>query len=248
MIYGLIDVGNSAIKAQVTRDDDVLFTCQISNHDSALDLFFNQLQVDVFLVSSVVPSVNERLKSICKKRLILINHTHFLGDLTIHVDPINSVGIDRLVNALAATHRWASDVAIIDIGTCMTLCHVTANGDYMGGVIMPGFEMIRDALYYGAEQLPEVSVPLTPPALIGQSTEGAMQSGLFFGMMSMINGMIRYIRDAHPSIKVVVTGGFPAAFLSLINYDEWVPDLQFDGLKRLAKRVDVVAPPVFLEG
>ncbi|MEC8677710.1 MAG: type III pantothenate kinase [Candidatus Margulisiibacteriota bacterium] len=234
MSYALVDIGNTSIKAKVFDDSNQSFTVTIGRHIDALLLFFTQLNIDNYLISSVVPSLNKQINSFNKPNIQFLDHSYFNG-LSVKVDPIESVGIDRLVNAIAIKHQYKQDAIIIDIGTCVTFCHIKQTGDYYGGIIMPGFEMVRNALYSGAEQLPLVQFPDAPPKLVGNSTVSAMESGIFYGAIHMINGVVNELRSRLGHLKVILTGGAPSALLNKIDHDDFNPNLQFDGLEILFK-------------
>ena len=121
----------------------------------------------------------------------------------------------------------------------MTFCRVKKGGEYFGGIIIPGFQMIRNALFHGAEQLPLIDFPNEEPRLIGQSTEGAMAAGLFYGAIKMINGIQDEIRRTEPNIAIILTGGVPTQLLEHINYDIYDRDLQFQGLKILRSKLNL---------
>jgi type III pantothenate kinase len=234
MSYALVDIGNTSIKAKVVNDSNQSFTVTIGRHVDALLLFFTELNIDSYLISSVVPSLNEQIRAFNKASIQFLDHSYF-NDLRVKVDPIESVGIDRLVNAIAIKHQYKQDAIIIDIGTCVTFCHIKQTGDYYGGIIMPGFEMVRNALYTGAEQLPLVQFPDAPPKLVGNSTVSAMESGIFYGAIHMINGVVSELRSHLGHLKVILTGGAPSALLNQIDHDDFNPNLQFDGLEILFK-------------
>ena len=100
--------------------------------------------------------------------------------------------------------------------------------------------MIRNALYTGAEQLPHVGFPSDIPNLIGTTTEKAMHSGIYFGSMHLINGIIDELRQEDDKASVVLTGGIPAALIDEIHYDTFEPDLQFFGLEILFQQITAI--------
>ena len=133
-------------------------------------------------------------------------------DLGIQVNTDNpaQVGMDRLVNAAAAYHRFVGPSIILDMGTATKFDVVTANGEFIGGAIAPGIQLAADALYQRAAQLSQVGLQ-APPQVIGRNTIHAMQSGLVFGYVSLIERMIERIKAEHPDrdqpIPVLGTGG-----------------------------------------
>lgn len=236
MKYALVDIGNTAIKAKIFKDDNELSVCTVGSDHESLDIFFNSLRIDVYIISSVVPRLNKVIESISRSSLFFLTHDHFL-DLKIAVDPRESVGIDRLVNAVAVQHIWNANALIIDVGTAVTFCRVKKNGHYLGGIIAPGVHMIRHALFEGAEQLPLVDFPWEEPSVIGQSTTEAMSSGLFYGAIEMINGIQEKIKKEDSKMATILTGGIPSILIPHLNHDVYQRDLQFEGLKIIAKKL-----------
>ncbi len=230
MVYALVDIGNSAIKAHIYKDDQLISATTIGKDMASLSIFFTAHHIQRYVVSSVVPSLNNTIKEIADDRVLFLEHRHF-DSINIDVDPVESVGIDRLVNAVAVQHIWNATALIIDVGTAVTFCRVKKKGRYLGGVIAPGFQMMQDALHRGAEQLPLVDFPWEPPALIGQTTESAMMSGLFYGGIAMINGIQKEFKRKDQKIATILTGGVPEYLITHINHDVYQRDLQFDGLK-----------------
>ena len=232
MRYALLDIGNTAIKAKVFDEETLASSFNVAKDVESLKLFLTEFNINHILISSVVPSLNKTINSIRTEGILFLNHDHF-NDLKIHVKPPESVGIDRLVNALAIKEKWNKNTVVIDIGTCVTICNVKGIGEYCGGIIMPGFEMVRNALYSGAEQLPLIDYPTHEPNLIGNTTQGAMSAGIYYGSIHMINGVIADLKKQDSNLIVILTGGLPTALLDKIEHDEFEPNLQFDGLKIL---------------
>ena len=178
MSIALVDIGNTSIKVKLYNNNQEIASCSINRNQRSLELFFKASNIDYYFISSVVHSINDQIRAINESSTFFLNHDHF-SDLNIHVEPRTTVGIDRLVNTVAVQHIWNANAVIIDVGTAVTFCRVKKSGEYLGGIIAPGFQMIRNALFYGAEQLPLVDFPNNQPPLIGTSTESAIQSGLF---------------------------------------------------------------------
>lgn len=238
MSYALVDIGNTSLKAKVFKGKTEAYSCNLGTDPRSLALFFTQLKINQYVISSVVPSLNKKIQELTASKAYFLTHEHFL-DLKVHVKPFTSVGIDRLVNAVAVQHRWNANAIIIDIGTVVTFCRVKKNGEYLGGVIVPGFQMIRNALFQGAEQLPLIDFPHQKPKIVGQSTKGAMASGLFYGAIKMINGIQKEIKKGEKNISTIITGGIPNALLPYIDHDIYERDLQFDGLKILHAKLNL---------
>jgi type III pantothenate kinase len=147
------------------------------------------------------------------------------------------VGADRIVNAVAAHAIWPGDLIIIDFGTATTFDVVSADGVYQGGAIAPGINLSMDALYMAAARLPRIAVE--PPAeglgVIGKGTVHAMQSGLFWGYVGMIEGIVARMKaEIGKPTTVIATGGLAALFNRHTDAISHVdPDLMVKGLARI---------------
>ncbi len=230
MITALVDIGNTTITAQVLKNTTVMSSFMVGRSNHAINHFFKTPIINQYIVSSVVPELTQKITAINHSSIHCLTHADF-SELTNHVTPPNSVGIDRLVNAYAVFKTIQTNALIIDVGTAVTFCKVSATGDYYGGVIVPGFSMIRQALYDHTSQLPLVQFPTTAPSVLGTSTPSAIESGLFYGAIHMINGIQERIKSEAPITTTILTGGIPSALLNHINHDQFIPDLQFKGLK-----------------
>jgi type III pantothenate kinase len=145
------------------------------------------------------------------------------------------VGPDRVANAIAAVHLYPGrHVIIVDFGTATTFDVVTANRDYLGGMIVPGIGIAMEALEKNTARLPTVEI--VPPAeLIGRSTVECIQSGLFFGNRAMVRDLTREIREQafrNEQVVVIGTGGFSRLFEREGLFDAVLPDLILVGLER----------------
>ena len=143
------------------------------------------------------------------------------------------VGADRLVAARAAHARWPGTLIVLDFGTATTFDVVTAAGDYAGGVIAPGVNLALDALHAGTAQLPRIKVA-KPASVIGTGTVGAMESGIYWGYVGLIEGIVARIRAEYAedgAITVIATGGLAALFAEGTSViDATDPDLTLTGV------------------
>lgn len=196
--------------------------------------------IEAAVIASVVPAVLWHLRRLCSSRFgiePLVVSAELDWGFRIRTDNPNEVGADRLVNALAARARFRCPLVVVDFGTATTFDVVDAAGDYVGGVIAPGINLSLEALHRAAAALPRVAVA-RPSAVIGRSTVPAMQSGIFWGYVGLIEGIVRRLEaelGAQPT--VIATGGLAPLFAdgtSVINHI--VPDLTLDGLVLLAQR------------
>jgi len=186
------------------------------------------------IVSSVVPAVTRSLVEFGRRYLqlepIVVSHALDLG-ISILADMPSEVGTDRLVNAAFAYHRFGGPAIIVDLGTATKLEAVTADGNYLGGVIAPGIGLTLDALASRAARL--YSVELKVPAFaIGSNTVTAVQSGVVSGHVAMIEGMVERIRgELGGADHVVLTGGYSSSVADALTcVTAYEPDLTLSGL------------------
>jgi type III pantothenate kinase len=163
--------------------------------------------------------------------------------MPVRYTPVADVGADRIVNAVAAWEkhgrRSAIPLIVVDFGTGTTFDVISSAGEYLGGIICPGIAISADALFQRAARLPRVEVR-KPPAAIGQNTVHAMQSGLFFGYVDMVDGLIRRIRSelaGGDRAFVIGTGGLARILSEESRAIQAIePDLTLEGLRLIWQR------------
>ncbi len=199
-------------------------------------------EISAAIVSSVVPEGNFNLTALCQRYFKC--DPMFIGeedcDLGIQalVDRPDQVGADRLVNTVAVHGCYDGDLIVIDFGTATTFDIVDSDGNYCGGVICPGINLSLDALYMAAAQLPRVDIKATTN-IIGKATVPAMQSGIFWGYIGMIEGLVNRIRGEYnsPEMSVITTGGLAPLFAEATDViDHVYPDMTLRGLVEVYKR------------
>ena len=227
-----IDVGNTNIVVGVFDGDDLTADFRIHTDDrftgDELGLILVDLlgrkdlspeQVTAVVVSSVVPTLARSIDE--------LSHTYFhqppmmVGPGTrtgirIQYDDPRRVGADRIANAIAAHHLYHGPAVLVDFGTATTLDAIDANGDYLGGAIAPGIQLSHDALVNHAAML--IRVELTAPTeAIGRNTTASMQSGIVFGYVGLVEGLVaRFRTEMAGSPKVIATGGLATSLASLM--------------------------------
>jgi len=193
------------------------------------------------IIASVVPAMMFNLKTLCRRyfgcepRVVGTDGVD-LG-LSILLDRPEEVGADRLVNAVAAHRRYQGALIVIDFGTATTFDVVDQSGNYCGGAIAPGINLSLEALHMAAAQLPRVAIG-RPRQVIGKSTVPAMQSGIFWGYISLIEGLVRRIKDEYGGeMTVVATGGLAPLFADASPViDALDADLTLRGLLEIHRR------------
>ncbi len=155
----------------------------------------------------------------------------------IKVDQPSEVGADRLLNALAAHAAYRGPLVVIDFGTATTFDVVDHDGSYVGGVIAPGINLSIEALHRAAARLPRIGIG-RPQAVIGRGTVPAMQSGIYWGYVAMIEGLVARIKGEFGApLKVIATGGLAPLLAEGASVIERIdPDLTLDGMRLLAER------------
>jgi type III pantothenate kinase len=197
-------------------------------------------QIDAAVIGTVVPAALYHLRRLCRDWFAvepLIARASLDWGFEIKIDNPNEVGADRLLNALAGHRHFGGPLIVVDFGTATTFDVVDGSGAYLGGVICPGINLSLEALHQAAARLPRIGIG-RPQSVIGRSTVPAMQSGMYWGYIGLIEGLLTRIRaEFGGPMKVVATGGLAPLFAGgtlMIEHIE--PDLTLDGLRMLAER------------
>ena len=198
-------------------------------------------KINAAIIATVVPATLFSLKTLCRKYFscdpIIVGDEGVNLGIGIHVEKADEVGADRLVNALAAHERYGGPLIIVDFGTATTFDVIDNEGGYLGGVIAPGVNLSSEALHQAAAQLPRVAVE-RPEFVVGKSTVPAMQSGIFWGYVSLIEGVVKRIKaEMGLDMDVIATGGLAPLFTQSIDtirlFDD---DLTLHGLLAVYRR------------
>ena len=199
-------------------------------------------QVTDAIIATVVPETLFSLKGLCRKYfkaepLVVGESNVDIGVEVLLAEP-SEVGADRLVNAASAHHRYGGPLIVIDFGTATTFDIVDAKGSYFGGVIAPGINLSLDALHMAAAKLPRIAVQ-RPDSVIGKRTVPAMMSGVYWGYVGLIEGLVNRIRDefGDEEMKVVATGGLAPLFAEATEVIQHLdPELTLRGLAEIHNR------------
>lgn len=188
--------------------------------------------------ASVVPQALFDLRQLAKRyfncELMIIGAPGVKTGIGVKIDNPREVGADRLVNAFAAWQKYKTAAIVIDFGTATTFDVLSAEGDYMGGVIAPGVNLSLDALQKAAAKLPNIGI-MPPGKVVGTNTVGAMQSGIYYGYVGLIEGITSRIKKEYGKpMKVIATGGLGSLYAKATPVIETLePDLTIWGLKGL---------------
>ncbi len=197
--------------------------------------------IDAAIVATVVPQALFNLRSLCREyfaaEALVVGEENVELGIEVRIDRPLDVGADRLVNAVAAHASYPGPLLIIDFGTATTFDVVDADGAYLGGIIAPGVNLSLEALHMAAAKLPHIAVD-RPEKVIGTGTIPAMQSGVYWGYVGLIDGLVGRVREEFGKpMTVVATGGLAPLFAKGTAVIEHIdPDLTIRGLLEVHRR------------
>ncbi|MFZ1614761.1 MAG: type III pantothenate kinase [Holophaga sp.] len=193
-------------------------------------------QIQHVVVSSVVPPMHPVLDAWIKVYFhadALWIEPGIKTGLKLLIDNPSELGADRIVNAVAGLERYGAPLIAVDFGTATTFDIVNAKREYLGGIILPGLKIAAEALFQRASRLPRVEIA-EPERLVGRNTVQAMQSGLFYGYVGQVDGILKRLLVEFPDCPVVATGGLAKVIAPASKYIQNVePDLTLEGLRIL---------------
>lgn len=238
MIF-VCDVGNTNIVIGVFENKNLRHHWRVATDRTKTEDEFGMLihslfshegltfdRIEGVIISSVVPSIMFSLERMCEKYLNkkpMIIGPGIKTGLNIKYTNPREIGADRIVNAVAAIHEYGTPLVIVDFGTATTYCYVDEEGNYLGGAIAPGVNISTEALYTQASKLPRVEIA-KPDQIIGKNTVHAMQSGIVYGYVGQVEGIVsRMIQQQQTKRRpiVIATGGLA----SLIANETTVVDV-----------------------
>jgi len=218
-----IDAGNSNILLGVFKGDTLLHDWRILTEvektcDEYGILFQNMYQsvnlargdTEAIIISCVIPPLVSTFEDLCKKYFHLnplIVGPGIKTGISIHYDNPREVGADRIVNAVSAYEHYRRSLIVVDFGTATTFDGISAQGEYLGGAIAPGIMISSEALFQRASKLPRVEI-VRPENVIGKNTVASMQSGIVYGYVGLIDGIVNRMKEEMGDNPfVVATGG-----------------------------------------
>ncbi|KGR77554.1 type III pantothenate kinase [Ureibacillus sinduriensis] len=239
----VLNAGNSHIALGIFEQDKLKhhWRMETNRHKTEdeyamqVKMFFSHVQIGFeqikgVIISSVVPPIIYVLEEMCRKYLQikpLIVGPGVKNGLNIKYENPREVGADRIVNAVAAIEEYGgkSPLIVIDFGTAITYCYINEKGDYLGGAIAPGIAISTEALYSRASKLPRVEIT-RPPSVIAKNTISAMQSGIIFGFVGQVEGIVsRMTENSKNQPLVVATGSLAKLIASETTAIDIVDDL-----------------------
>ncbi len=253
----VVDVGNTNIVLGIYSGAQLVTSWRLATaRDRTADeygIVARQLIRSVFaepldgaIVASVVPPLNGVIAEMISKYFnvdALFVEPGIKTGLSIQTENPLEVGADRIVNAVAAFDLFGGPTVVVDFGTATTFDLVSAAGEYRGGVIAPGLTISSEALFARAARLPRVDIK-RPANLIGTNTVSSMQSGIYFGYLGLVDGILSRMKQEIPGLRrVVATGGLASLLVGESEYiDEVDPELTLKGLKLIYERQHTKRP------
>lgn len=249
----VIDVGNTNTVLGIYIGQQLLKSWRVRTERNTTEDEFNILVANLFaagkyrlqdvdktVVSCVVPPMVTILDSFCRK---YIGHTpHWVNAKSYTRMPIliynpGELGADRIVNAVAAFHKYHTSLIVIDFGTATTFDAISQKGEYLGGAISPGIMISSEALFREASKLHRVEIFEPPDQVVGKDTGESLKSGIIYGYAGLVDGLVkRMSKEMGSNPKIVATGGLAPLINHVSETIEVVePDLTLEGLRIISE-------------
>lgn len=223
MIF-VFDTGNTNTVLGVFKNDQLIYEWRIKTDHHKTEDEFGMLIKSLFdhkgisfsdfkgvIISSVVPPIMLALEKMSKiyfnVKPLIIGKENVNSFLKMRYPHPHELGADRIVNAVGAIEEYGAPLIITDFGTATTYCYINEDKEYVGGIIAPGIKISMEALYKKASKLPRIEIQ-SPTEVVGSSTVEAMQSGVYYGYIGQVDGLIHRIKtERKTNPRVIATGG-----------------------------------------
>ena len=251
----VIDIGNTNTVMGVYDGRQLITNWRVRTERNATEDEFNVLVTSLFtqssinyekigktVISCVVPPMVTILDSFCRKYLghapHWVNATSYAGMTNVCKNPAE-IGADRIVNAVAAYHKYKTSLIVIDFGTATTFDAISEKGVYLGGAISPGIMISSEALYQEASKLPRVEIFVPPKQVIGTDTASSIKAGIIYGYAGLVDGVVERMKtEMGTNPRIIATGGLAEMMFNVSEVIEAIePDLTLIGLRIISNSV-----------
>ena len=245
VVFALVDGGEIKTRWRIatdprrTGDEYAVWLHQLLELEG-----YSKADVTAAIIGTVVPRATHNLEVLASKyfhvEALIAGEGKAAWPIALDVDEPQNVGADRALNAIAAHEKYPGDLIVIDFGTATTFDIVDYEGAYKGGIIAPGINLSLDALVNAAAKLPRIAIEVPDDkSVIGRTTESQMLTGIYWGYVAMMEGLVaRLKREIGRPVKVIATGGLAALFDKQADlFDAVEPDLTIRGLSLLHQKV-----------
>ena len=251
-----VDAGNTNVVFALVKDREIKARWRIATDPrrtaDEYAVWLNQLlelegyerdDVDAVIIATVVPRALHNLEVLATKYFraqpLIAGQGNAAWPIALDVDEPHNVGADRVLNAMAAHEKHPGDLIVIDFGTATTFDVVDGSGAYKGGIIAPGINLSLDALVNAAAKLPRIAIEAPEDSsVIGRTTESQMLTGIYWGYVAMMEGLVARLKaEIGRPVTVLATGGLATLFDKHTDlFDAVEPDLTIHGLSLLYER------------
>ena len=254
----VIDIGNTNIVMGIYDGTHLLKDWRIRSERNTTEDEFNLLvsnlfaasnintdEIDKTIISCVVPPMVTILDSFCHKYLghapYWVDEKSAAGMPILYSNPAE-VGADRIVNAVAAFHKYKGSLVVVDFGTATTFDAISEKGEYLGGAISPGIMISSEALFKKASKLPRVEIFKPPERVIGKDTASSMKSGIIYGYAGLVDGIVKRMKtEMGTNPKIIATGGSAKIMAEICESIDMVDtSLTLEGLRIIYEKI---SPP-----
>ncbi|CAN5197222.1 type III pantothenate kinase [soil metagenome] len=241
-----IDIGNSSTKFGVFDSENLVNqisipTIRTNSADKIYELIKPEIngQISFVIISSVVTELEKSYRTLAEKLLnakVLFVDNKFDSGLKINYFPPKTLGVDRLIAAFAAAAKYGKPIIVCDFGTATTIDAVNSKGEFLGGIIAPGMNILAETLFQKTSKLPKVEIK-KPKSIFGNSTITSIQSGIYHGYAGLVDGILqKMIDELGENAKIIATGGLASKIAKSSELIEFIDEkLMLDGLKLISQ-------------